>query len=196
MSLDFELVNQSCLYSKNKLGQLKKTASPHLFLLEDFLNPLLVQKLVDFVANDNINWKNNLYNKNAYPLSRQQLNWLPDTVVEEVHMVFSDLTLTLNSLLNKSGDFSGISIWRDTAGFGIPRHTDNPSISYAIQIYLVDGPQYLTTVFEYNDEKIQPEFKINSGYLMDNQSKLVHYIEGAVPQDFVRYSVYAIWTLT
>jgi hypothetical protein len=196
MSLDFDLINQSSTYSLQKLCELKKTSSPHLFLLEDFLNPLLVKKLYNFIIQNNLTWEKQEDTKNSYLPNREKINWIPDTVVEEAHIVFSALTEKLNETLHKKSNFSGISIWKDTTGFTIPEHSDNPVISYAIQLYLVNGPQNLSTVFEYKNEQITTKFKTNSGYLMDNESKLIHYINGSVPENFTRFSLYAIWTLT
>ena len=41
-------------------------------------------------------------------------HWLADTVIEEAHTMFENLTEVLNTKFNRTNTFLGISIWRDT----------------------------------------------------------------------------------
>lgn len=194
MTIDFSLINYSSEHSLTKLENLQKTSSPSLYLLDNFLSKDLVDKLVNFVNASDTVWETQEDDNKGYIKSRQKINWIPDSVVEEAYTVFHNLTDSLNSLFNKKSKFSGITLWKDSAGFTVTRHSDNPKISYSIQIYLANGPQDLATVFEFLGEKIKAKFEVNCGYLMDNTPKLPHYVIGTVPNDFTRYSLYAVWT--
>ena len=155
----------------------------------------MIKKLNDFIHDENLDWEQQESYLPTPSLNRKKINWIPDSVIEECHIMFSSLTEKLNQVFTTSSKFGGISIWKDTTGFYVVKHTDNPVISFAIQIYLVNGPDNFSTVFEYNNEKITPKFKVNNGYLFNNKSKLIHYMDSFIPENFTRYSLYAIWTV-
>lgn len=188
MSLDFSLIEEATQYSLNKLSSLG-VAQEKLYLVEDFLHPKLVAKLVNYVENCT-DWKAASGYKETY---RYQTNWEADTALEEVHIVFDCLTQHLSVMFDRVVYFHGVNLWKDVEGYSISRHTDNPVIDLAIQLYLSSGPVELGTTFEHNGET-QAKYQQNCGYIADNNNGLYHSLKTKVPHDHVRYSVYAIWS--
>lgn len=191
MALDFDLINRATAYSIDKL---ESNPAVGLVLFDDFLLPELVDKLINFLNTADIQWNNETDQSGKYSMKhRKALSWVFDTVVEEAHIVFENLTTTLNQRYNRNNKFLGISIWRDTEQYTINRHSDNPIIDIAMQIYLTTGPGTLGTWFDYNGKAVQANYQINSGYLTDNTARIEHWLDVNVPADHVRYSVYARW---
>lgn len=188
--LDFDLIRKSIEYSTLKLDERVTTPCEHLFLLDGFLHPELLDKLVAFAESNTTDWQSVLYQETYV---RKSISWIPETVIEETHMVMEGLTDSINTLFNKTEKFSGISIWKDVHPYSIKKHVDNDKVGTAIQIYLTSGPSNLCTVFEHNSSTISAEYKKNSGYTMDNMYKVIHSMETPVPRDHTRYSLYAIW---
>lgn len=191
MSLDFNLITQSVDYSKNRLSKKEITECPYLFLLSDFINPELLEKLLTFVANDTEHWQTVLYQEISV---RRSITWVPETVIEETHIVMQELTDYLNTIFQKQTTFSGISILKDVHPYSIGMHTDNDMVGIAIQLYLTSGPRNLNTVFKYDSKIISANYQKNSGYIMNNTYKIGHGMLNPVPENHIRYSLYAVWT--
>lgn len=191
MPLDFDLITNSTNHSLVQLSNIIKTDCPHLYLLENFLNPALLDKLIEFVNDDsNVKWNTVLYQEKTV---RRSISWIPDTVIEEVHTVMENLTGAMENLFRKNTRFIGISIWKDIHPYSISMHIDNNTVSTAIQIYLTSGPANMNTVFKYNNTEIGAVYQKNSGYIMDNTYKVSHGMLTPVPENHSRYSLYAIW---
>lgn len=192
MPIDLKLIDDATVNASKSLQHRIQTKSQSLFKLDNFLTESLMDKLYKFFSSD-CNWIPQLDSKNQIVDSRKKINWLADSVVEETHIVFENLTPIIQKIFNRTLKFDGISIWQDTTNFFVSRHSDNPKIELAIQIYLSEYTLNLGTVFECDNEIVKIDYKINNGYLMDNKAKLTHYMPIPVPADHVRYSVYAIW---
>jgi len=188
MSLDFSLIEEATQYSLAKLSSLGM-AQEKLYLVEDFLHPTLIDKLVKY-AETRTDW---VAAQGYKDICRYQVNWEPDSALEETHIVFEYLTGYLSVMFNRTVYFHGINLWKDVEGYSISRHTDNPVIDLAIQLYLTSGPAELGTTFEHNG-KTQAKYQQNCGYIADNSQGLYHSLDTKVPADHVRYSVYAIWS--
>ena len=191
MPLDFTLIDDSTAYSLDKLSNKTSTISPSLFLLDSFLYPPMLTKLNDYILNTELDWHIEPYQATK---NRLKINWVADSVIEEVHIVMENLTATLNQQFNRTNRFLGITIWKDQVGYTIERHKDRALIDLAIQIYLTGGTDDLGTKFEYNDKVLAAKYKANSGYLQDNQTGIVHYLDTPVPKNHIRYSLYVIWS--
>jgi hypothetical protein len=191
MSLKFKLIKKSTEYSLDKLKNITKSNCPDLFILDDFLYPPLMDKLVDFLTTTDIDWQ--VYQEHV---NRLKLNWIPNSVVEEVHIVLENLTSELNQKFNRNNKFFGVAIWKDQEGYTIEKHNkDNSIIDIALQLYLSENLVDLGTKFEYKDEIIQINYRKNHGYLYDNSHQGVpHYMTTPVPKEHIRYSLYAIWS--
>jgi hypothetical protein len=191
MPINFELVNNSIAHLKSRMDARISTNCPDLWFLEDFLYVPLKDKLWEFISGIGKQEWSIMPEQSA--LSRRYINWQPDTVIEETHMVLESATRHLESLLDRSLKFHGISIWRDEFPYRIDKHSDQPGIACALQIYINSTDANLATHFEHGLEILAPEYKTNSGYLMDNKSKIIHWVPDRVPKSFIRYSLYATW---
>jgi len=192
MPLEFELIKKSIEYSLDKIKTMKQSDCPDLFFLNDFLYPLLMDKLVNFLTTTEIDWQVEIYQEQ---LNRLKINWIPDSVIEEIHIVLESLTPELNQKFNRNNKFFGITVWKDQEGYTIHKHDkDNSIIDIALQIYLSESLVNLGTSFEYNNEIIQVNYRKNHGYLYDNSRGVTHYMSIPVPKEHIRYSLYAMWS--
>lgn len=191
MTIDTNLVNLSTVHSQHCLQKRSATPSTDLWFLQNFIYPELLQKLVGYVTTStNLNWHPL---KGQEKKNRAEVNWEPESVIEEVHMVYDNLTLDLSLLFGRNLKFNGIAVWKDGPGYMFSCHQDADCINVAIQIYLVDGPRELHTKFYFQDQILESTYQKNYGYCMDNINKLPHGIETPVPENHVRYSLYASW---
>ena len=72
-------------------------------------------------------------------------------------------------------------------------YLDHDLIKTSLQVYLNSTEKNLATQFEYNGEIICPDYVTNAGYLMNNKSKVKHWMKQSIPTHFTRYSLYATW---
>jgi hypothetical protein len=192
MLLEFDLIEQSTQYSADNLKNIEKTDCPYLFFLKSFINPTLLDKLLNYISTEELCW---LPETNQEYQNRLKLNWVFNTVVEEMHIVLENLTIALNQKFNRNNKFIGLTIWKDQEGYTISKHNkDNPIIDLAIQIYLTDDAVNLGTKFEYNNKIFSTKYQKNHGYLYDNSQGVTHYMTTPVPKNHVRYSLYAMWS--
>lgn len=190
--IDLDLIKTSVEYSLKKLELRESVITTTLYQLENFLYPALIERLLDYIEKNDINWEKET---GQYESNRKKVNWIADSPIEELHTVFDSVTESVNKIFNRNNKFGGISIWKDELGYSISKHTDNPVIDIAIQIYLTaDQKIDAGTVFVVDNREVKILFKINSGYIMDNTAKIEHYMNGSIPENFTRYSVYAFWT--
>lgn len=194
MALDFALIDQSTRYSIDQLNKKIPTDCPYIFILSNFINPVLLEKLYRYALDSNDWCEQERYGSSLYEPNRFKINWKADSVIEEIHTVFENLTDTFNQVYKKNYKFSGINLWKDSSGYNITRHVDNPTIDLSIQIYLNDSNCDLGTKFEYANATIKTPYIKNFGYIMDNDGKIIHYFDSLIPPDYTRYSLYAIWS--
>lgn len=186
--LDFALIDRATEYSLGRLTARQQTACPTLFLLDDVLHPELFDKLYQFVSTySDDGWETEHGQETR---NRLKLNWVPESVIEETHMVLENLTDTINDIFNTNDTFLGISVWKDRAGYKILKHTDNTLIDIAMQVYLNSDGDYATE-FEYSGQEIKADYKKNAGYLLG--SPVVHAMPNPVALEHTRFSLYAIW---
>lgn len=189
MPIDNQLINDSIVHAKQQLINANSTPCPYIFTVENLLYQPLLNKFLHYLESYD-NWK-----KVDLPLvGRQILNWEFDTVVEEVHACMEAITSEVNNLLSTKHDkFLGLNIWKDVYPYKIKPHTDNPVIGTSMQIYVNNCNANLATNFSYNGEDIALPYNTNSGYVMNNDFRIKHWMDTPVPKDFNRYSLYAIW---
>jgi hypothetical protein len=192
MTLKFNLIEKSTQYSIDNLKNIERTDCPYLFFLKSFINPELLDKLLKYISTEELSW---VTETNQEYQNRLKLNWVFDTVVEEVHIVLENLTVELNQKFNRNNKFIGLTVWKDQEGYTIGKHDkDNSIIDLAIQIYLTEGVADLGTKFEYNNKILGTKYQKNHGYLYDNNQGVPHYMNTPVPKNHVRYSLYAMWS--
>lgn len=193
MSLDFNLIDQALDWSVQQLQRRQTTSNSALAFLDDFLLPDLLHKLDQRLMLP-LAWVNETIEDGShiYP-NRQKINWESESVIEELHTVFELLTPEVNKIFQRNNKFLCINIWKDSPGYQIGKHTDNSAIDVAIQIYLDSGDSALGTEFYLENQTVQARYFRNSGYIMDNQAQIPHSMQGNIPQNHHRLSVYAIW---
>jgi hypothetical protein len=191
MPLDFDLIKTATAYSIEKLELVETTDCPDLFWLNNFIDPRLLDKLVEFITTEDLEWVPEDLQETA---PRLKVNWMFDSVIEEVHTVFENLTPVLKRRFDRNNRFNGIAIWHDLPGYTISPHKDRALINLATQIYLTTGPAELGTKFKHNGQVLQAKYQTNHGYLLDNQQGVTHYLDTPVPAEHLRLSVYAVWT--
>lgn len=194
MTIDNNLIGKSKLHSYEKFIDKEFTSCPYLYLLNDFILPEFLDKLCLFLQDESLPWeKVGRYDHETVYLGRTKLNWIYDSVIEEAATVIESLTTEVSDVIGRPQKFLSVNIWRDQHPYQIKPHIDRNLIGSAMQIYLNTGLVDTSTHFVWKDQIIKPRNQRGSGYFMDNQGKLIHYLDNPVPKNFVRYSLYAIW---
>jgi hypothetical protein len=192
MALDFALIDRSTQYAIDSLES-SKTICPGLLYVLDLLDSELLAKLQTYIFDENIVWGiQEHHDGDGYHYDRKKINWISDSVIEETHMVLEGLTDYINQCFSRQNKFLGLSIWKDEHSYQVPLHIDNPVIDVSVQIYLNDNNMDLGTRFQL-DTVFKIPYKTNHGYLMDNRQHIQHFYDGKSPEDYHRYSLYAIW---
>jgi hypothetical protein len=173
-----------------------RTTTPisSLYRIQDVLDPLILDKLDVYLRSVPADRWQTVEGQENTP--RQKISWDGDTVIEELHEIFQSLTEEINLLFpDNRKNFWGISIWKDSPGYKINWHTDNPDIDAAMQVYLYTNPGSGTVFGSENDPVLMPS-EHNSGYLIkqDSIDKVPHRSENLVPERTTRYSLYAVWS--
>ena len=84
------------------------------------------------------------------------------------------------------------AFWLDLPGFDMQSHLDNDGVYAAMQIYLTENTKPMPTVFYNSDGSIrfEPEYRVNSGYLMLNNMNQWHAMPYTVPDNEYRLTSY------
>ena len=84
------------------------------------------------------------------------------------------------------------AFWLDLPGFDMENHLDNDGVFAAMQIYLTENTKHMPTVFYNSDGSVrfQPEYRVNSGYLMLNNKNQWHAMPYTVPDNEYRLTSY------
>ena len=195
--IDINLISIAINKHKNCLENFNKITDS-LYVVNDFFPLEVLTKLHEYIYNTK-DWNDQTVKLDSRPVfnksparKRSRLLFKHDTVLEETHIIVENFTSYLNNIFKKQLEFNGYEIWRDSAGYLIPTHSDNPDIAAAMQIFLSEHATNLGTVFNLQTPTRIP-YKINSGYLMNNEDKITHQMMTPVPDDHVRYSLYATW---
>lgn len=198
--IDNCLIDQGVLHASQSLQNNTLTDIPNLYKIDNFLSHDIISKLNSYLNSSTTNWhpapgidQYSTYNQNKL---RYQINWDPDTVVEEIRTMIESLTTLVNKIYPQDIlKFLGINLWKDSAGYKIHSHTDNPIIAAALQIYLTEADNVdLGTSFFYKGATVRIPGVVNSGYLLCNAYPVPHRTTSEIPNGTTRYSLYAIWT--
>lgn len=165
-------------------------------ILDNFLSSEIVIKLQEYINDvDESVW-------NPVPLQemlpRRSIDWQADTVIEEIHIIADALTQHVNQLFKTSGPkLQSVQLWRDSAGYSLSPHKDNPIIDISLQVYLFDSPSELGTSFMLDKKVLDLPFRHNTGYVLFKESydsRIKHWSTTTVPQGVTRYSLYLTWS--
>ena len=154
--------------------------TPYLFQIDNFFDPATLDQIVDNISKQT-NWKSQ---ELQTELPRLSLQWKTDDILDHLWSVLSELDYSRFGL-----KFNTVMIWKDSAGYCIKDHVDNDNVKAAILLYLVPGPIDIGTWFG----DIEIPFRANTGFLMLNETKPVHGMRVPVPENFTRYSMYALF---
>lgn len=187
--IDWVLVDKNIAHCRDQFSQRKQTAINNLFQLTNFFTDEMVRKLLVY-ANTKEHWQQVELQEH---LNRVGIGWDPESVIEEVHLVFKSLTDNLNDYFNKDYKFTGLQLWKDRSGYQIAQHYDNPRVGYSIQIYLTGNIDNLGTYFSENNITVEIPYSINAGYVTDCAQRVIHGMTIPVPKNHTRISIYGIW---
>jgi len=194
--IDYNLITQNIKHASNAFFNLISTPSPCLFLIENVFTDELLSKLKKYVNNDQLlPWE---VVENQQTLNRRKITWHQDTVIEEIHNVFSELTDLVNDKFPiPKKNFLGTSLWKDADGYTMSWHTDNPIIDVSIQVYLFNTALPKSgTVFKINNTDFLVPYVSNSGYvcIQTSEPNILHKPATVTSPEEVRYSIYSIWS--
>jgi len=187
--IDQSLVDSNILHCTNSLKSKTATAIDNLYQLDNFFTRTLLEKLLGYASTAQ-SWHK--LEKQEYA-NRLCISWEPECVFEETYMVLDQLTPELNELYAKDFKFTGLQLWKDTAGYYIGKHVDNTRVGYSVQIYLTSGVPNLGTYFYNDNVSVEMPYQVNSGYATDSAQALLHGMSKPVPNNHVRYCIYGLW---
>jgi len=189
--LDIQQIKISTKHTQSVLKHINNIDGVH--FVTGFFNRELLYRLLEY-CQTTTSWQP-IFDPDQKEIQyRKKITWEEDTVVEVVYSVLQNVTPQLENIFNKQLKFNGLDLWKDTKGYTIKRHTDNPIFNVSLQIYINNLP-HLVTVFEHNGIHVT-DSNPGSGYIADNTkgARVPHWLNGIVPADFNRYSLHATWT--
>lgn len=193
--IDQQLIDRGIAHARVSLSRAVSTPCEWLLRVEDFLPCEILSKVDKFAKHPSAQaW---LQVENQEHMPRDRVSWASDTVIEELHEIHAALTPDINRLFPLPiKHFWGVSLWRDSGGYDISWHRDNPDIDVAIQIYLSATGPAPGTDFEINGSIYPIDFVTNCGYISCNSFDrgLPHCTAFPVPNNTMRYSLYAVWS--
>jgi hypothetical protein len=118
-------------------------------------------------------------------MPRRVLPWKTNGILDDIYGYLDSLDYSKFGI-----KFANVRIWKDLPGYCISPHIDNPGVQASLQLYLNPGPKEIGTWFD----DVEIPYVQNSGYIMNNRLKLSHGMQHPVPENFTRYSLYALFT--
>jgi hypothetical protein len=188
--LDNELIKSGTTHTLHVLNNLSNLQNS-VTVVKNFFNQAMLDQLLEFCETTK-NWKDAYDTVGGVINYRKKISWETDNIVEVSHTVLENVTPQISKMFNKDLKFNGIDLWKDSTGYNIARHTDNPEFNASLQVYIKNLP-YLSTVFEHNGITVT-DTSPGSGYLADNTVGIPHWLDGVVPENYNRFSLHATWT--
>jgi|MDTA01.2.fsa_nt_gb hypothetical protein len=125
----------------------------------------------------------------------RQLIDYSETAIKKMKILFSNekITKSLENKFDTKLKFGSVDVWTDKPGYFMAPHTDDPSIKLAVQIYLGEGQNVGTCLFDNNENILDRfEYKFNCGYALLNNKASLHGLADKVPNNGnLRKSIYA-----
>jgi hypothetical protein len=194
--IDQQFINLSSQQALVAIEQRRPTQIDALFTVKNFLTPAAATKLKNYLSTV----KESVWTQVAgqEKLNRKKLAWESNSIIEELHSAFNDITPAISQINNTPLNFLGVQIWKDWEGYYIQPHQDNSIIDVGLQIYLFDNNAKLGTTFVNQDHTVEIPYIHNSGYLMftKNIGATQHGTTNLTPPGVIRYSLYLIWGRT
>lgn len=194
--IDQQLINLSGQQALVAIEQRQPTQIDALFTVNNFLTTAAATKLKNYLSTV----KESAWTRvdGQEKLNRKKISWESDSIIEELHNAFNDITPAISQINNTPLDFLGVQIWKDWEGYYIKPHQDNSIIDVSLQIYLFDNNAKLGTTFVNQDCTVDIPYIHNSGYLMftKNIGNTQHGTTNLTPPGVTRYSLYLVWSRT
>jgi len=145
------------------------------------LNGIIYQEYANFFGKSVPDQLMHLRNVDHVDLERQahlpRQRILYESEIMKVLKIFFMRTAIITALEKKFKTtllLDSVDIWKDSAGYYLPPHTDDPSIKLAIQIYLGDN-NVGTSLYDSENNIIKSfDYKLNSGYALLNNNVSLH----------------------
>lgn len=165
--------------------------NPQLLLIRDVLPQAMLDKLQALLQTD-ITWKPVW----KQPDSRKMIDWIAESVIEELHCVGELLTPVVCECFGINGvHFQALQLWKDHETYDLSQHQDNPVIDVAMQIYLYNDKDSEGTTFVLDGELDVP-FNTNTGYVLwkkSNDERIPHRVSQPVTGSD-RITLYLTWS--
>ena len=188
--LNYDLINKNCDQARHSIDQLTSTPSTDLWIIKDFVNQDILDKLQNYIGNVQPDQWSTVAGQENLP--RHKITWENDSVIEELHIVCESVTQQLSVRFNRKLKFNGLQIWRDTPGYYFGKHTDHAKIDTSLQLYLFESDPCCGTTFFVNGTRFTIGFFNNIGYVCTSH-QVPHETTTPVPPGVTRYSLYAHW---
>ena len=192
--IDHQLIKNGEQHIIDSFNMLTPTTSDRLYIINNVFTEDALKKLRQYISTvADTKWES-VEGQELRP--RQKISWDPDTIIEELYEICASAADIITRVYQTPPqNFWGISLWKDTAGYSVDWHTDNPNIDIAMQVYLY-GNGTMGTIFLIDGQEFVIPGNHNSGYISNHssQEKLLHRSQCTVPPDQIRYSLYAIWS--
>jgi len=189
--IDQNLITKSVSTVTASLNNAKKINNQLLLINNVFPQPVFdkIKTILDY----NVEWKS-VQNQLE---SRKMIDWIPESIIEELHIVGQQLTAQVCQCYNINDIyFQALQLWKDESTYVIKAHQDNPVIDVAMQIYLFNDKQSEGTTFIINDQEINCPFKQNTGYVLwkkSNKERILHRITNKITGSD-RITLYLTWS--
>ena len=194
--IDQQLITLSSKQALTSIEQRQSTQINAVFTVSDVLTVPASTKLKNYLSTVTDNMWTTVDGQEK--LNRRKLTWESDSIIEELHNAFNDITPAISQINNSPLNFLGLQIWKDWDGYYINLHKDNSNIDASLQIYLFDNNKKLGTTFVNKDHTIEIPYIHNSGYLMFTKKigDTKHGTTHLTPPGVIRYSLYLVWSKT
>lgn len=113
-------------------------------------------------------------------------------VYKQINEYIKNLNQSIQSTIGMDFDACDTGFWLDLPGFDMQSHLDNDGVYAAMQIYLTENTKPMPTVFYNSDGSVrfEPQYRVNSGYLMLNNMNQWHAMPYTVPNNEYRLTSY------
>jgi len=186
--IDQNLINSNVNAFRESLVNRKDIGLNYVYVLSNIFTNDMIEKIKQ-EFDSNTTW-NNVHLQENFP--RKAIPWKPDSVIEEVYMVFQSLEKEVSNIFSRQLKFQSVNFWQDSTGYTINPHIDNDRISVAIQVYINDADPMLGTEMHKNGNVFYKLlWQSNTGYILNNIPESIHSM--LTPANTLRQHIYVIY---
>lgn len=159
-----------------------------LFYVENFYPDNLLEAFCN-QDHTSVPWKKEDW-QIEYP--RRRLIQTAGSIYDEMNKHVNSKIETISQVTKVNFMCADTGFWLDEPSFSMSPHLDNSGVFASMQVFLNNNASNLGTTF-YNSDKtvrFQPDYKINTGYIMINNEAQIHGMTNPVPENSYRISSY------